>query len=1328
MATTDKVINATLKLGIDQAGQTVQSLEQIDRQVEGLVGYIRELEKAGGVVGKALLGEIKDVSDTDRILTLVKGNILEAQAKVNELVVQVQNLQGAGKNQTLEYAKALEALVAAQVELNKVTGEYETLQGRENAPASRAAVPQGGIRPPQPVGGIAQDFDLQLQRLFETLLQNITATTLQNNATLAQAIPIVQDLGSVGLNPALPSSVGTSFPQGTAAKLAGAEFIVGGENATLASFIQDVTKGTEEAIGKIKGVVAAYQEISNVLRTFDEVAQTLTKYREERKRLQDLDAQQEEAQKASEQARQARQQAQERLQGQESSALESQEKAVKLAEANEASATKSIQTTTRKIAANEAEQLATTETTGAIQASTVAREREATVTASASASGASSLTSLAGAAGTMAVQLAASIAPMIAIGVAMDQLNKQVANAQKPIDDFIGGFDKVDVTQIDAAKQLQNSGTEQLEALRATEQAKIDALVEQQNAAKYVIEGWKDSVASPFRATLDLMGFDVDSLEQKVTELDGQIEAVTGNINLLNESWVQNLAVTNDLIAANRENYQAELDRYRLLGTATTDTLAKQQLDLTNQQTFLEEQAFQNQQVLNDAITTTLSGAKFDSQSFLQAFQENFNIADYDGALVTVYDYLKGIQEGTVTLNDQSQDLTSRLLEYQYRYQAQIGDLSVSTEAFLAILQGVDLNNPEAVATALKTINETYSRNYSTLSEATADFNNDIAFWVDTNAFNQDQKAAFDALRERLQAIGEVGDVALGINALNRSQSIPAANTEGERINAELEKNAEQQALIQDQFLQQVAGIRERTTAFNNELNTLATATTQQVEGQVTKINRDLEVKLFEIEQQGKLLEQFRPSSTEYELTRATIRALESDVLDLNDQLQFWNEEVRQSAKVREDEAYAIRRAEELEKKRTATLEQLNQQIEVSGKNFEKAQADLDALLSSLAKQDFRQGVRDDFNAQIATAQEIERQQAFDKQVQDAIEAGNKTQLDAQTNFQKTLTKGEVDFQKSQAQRQEAYFEATEKAEKDFAFRRQRALEDLNDQLLDAVENNDVRAFINAEKTAQKRFEREDEDFAKQQEEAEKRYEKERTLAENQYAERVAQSIQQHQEQMQLREVQNVERINQLIEQNNRELKESEKLRNALAEIEAAWREEDAAIERENRIRGTEERVQLAQQEQEELLAIQAFFAGEQVKLTDEMWQRILKMGYSTAEALIAVSNQFAEPAYANPNANVALPYGGVVPFAEGGVIRKPTLALMGETPQNDEWLIPFPKGQNLFEALGNQFGSRTAPNISVDASGWSISGENTREQVLEYVIEAVNMAVREVM
>ena len=103
-----------------------------------------------------------------------------------------------------------------------------------------------------------------------------------------------------------------------------------------------------------------------------------------------------------------------------------------------------------------------------------------------------------------------------------------------------------------------------------------------------------------------------------------------------------------------------------------------------------------------------------------------------------------------------------------------------------------------------------------------------------------------------------------------------------------------------------------------------------------------------------------------------------------------------------------------------------------------------------------------------------------------------------------------------------------------------------------------------------------------------------------------------------------------------------------------------------------------------------------------------------------AFGSGFQVPGFAFANGGIAA--GGFQAFATGGIVTGPTLGLVGEGRYN-EAVIPLPDGKSVPVDLGGMSGAMSgAPitvNVSVDAKGSEVQGDNTQGAALGRAIAA---------
>lgn len=980
----------------------------------------------------------------------------------------------------------------------------------------------------------------------------------------------------------------------------------------------------------------------------------------------------------------------------------------------------------------------------------------------------------------IATSAAAALVPLVAISALFLALDEGSKTATSPLTEYLDTLEKVDARQVDVTRTIREGGEQQLILTRRNEEAKLAELQRQIDQQQELQSQFREELTgrnittevlailgikkessqeivdqigdfldytiflpvtllqegieklggkslNPLQVTLDALGFDADESEKKVDDLNQQLEVVSSNVDALNASWAQSLAVTEDLIDANSRAYDVEKQREQLLALNSTASLNQQiRLNIAEQQN-LTQWADANAEVLSQAIDRSLEPFNTSEEGFLARLNSVID-RDLSGGMVNSMQEFFDLQaKGLIAIQDVFQDnplkasLDSNKTLLQSTDNSGLSQVLRNTLDLIANLDpGAKLEDQqtalEKVNTLLKESVVGFDQTFTNFGDLTTFLNEQVAEIAKNGTPEQIQ--GLQALQSQLSQFGVVFDTTIQLGVVTTDESAKRVQEEQGKLQERQQANADQAALLNEKLVRQVVTINEGIGKTEKELSTLASATSAQVDSQIASLQNQIQAREEALDQLRALYATLDPRSQEAQDLNLQIASIEVDLDGLVKQMEFWDTEVRKAAENRQKEA----EAQALENKRQGALERLTDELDRNADALDKAQGELEAYNAELDKQAQRQATRDDFNARIAAAQALEAEQGRQDQIKKVQDDALKAQGEQLERYTKTQSEQLTQYREAQGEKETRYQESTLKAQEDFNLRRLRAQQDLDDKLLQAVENNDVRSFIQAQREADKRFSREDEDFDKQTSERVKAREKELEADRVAFEKRQQQAREQFEEQAQAQTEATTARVQQIIASGVVEVKESQKLRDELAKIEAAWREEDKQLQEAARRDQLNDRITALQEEGDTLLDIQAFYAQQQIDVTQQMYEAITKMGFSAAEVLQLAGNQ-ADQLKSNIAASLSVGTGagsgGNVGnlfnkvknfgfFAEGGVAREPTFAVLGEDPNAYDVVTPVPKGStfiNELSRLGIKTGgdSTSSTIIQVDMGGVTV-------------------------
>lgn len=415
-------------------------------------------------------------------------------------------------------------------------------------------------------------------------------------------------------------------------------------------------------------------------------------------------------------------------------------------------------------------------------------------------------------------------------------------------------------------------------------------------------------------------------------------------------------------------------------------------------------------------------------------------------------------------------------------------------------------------------------------------------------------------------------------------------------------------------------------------------------------------------------------------------------------------------------EEQAIRATEEAERRRSETGEdrrvrdaraeedyqqQASQRMERHLENLLKIQADGNARIEKL-------------NADLS-AIPAERAQAL----ADAEQKANASIATLQSEFFASELKA---LEKFQAQEKKAQ----EKANRE----RLRILNDLNDRLNDAARENNVIAFLQAQREGNKQLEQQSENLSVEARERQEAYIAERRDRAQQFEERNAQlRAQLAQETEQIRKTYEERRttIAAQIEAEKAAIAERTKAaidayakENAAAQAAYEQRrkrqeEDDARADRRAEEALGRQLAEIDRKAQAELRAVQAVY-GATLEI-ERAAQRIQALAANTGKGPVPFGPQ-PKPAGFTPSTGPSLGFQPLfTKFATGGVASRPTIGLFGEKPGMAEAFIPFRPSEGLGKAL-QRYGA--GANITINATVGDIASMRQVEEAMRDTVSQV--------
>ena len=99
----------------------------------------------------------------------------------------------------------------------------------------------------------------------------------------------------------------------------------------------------------------------------------------------------------------------------------------------------------------------------------------------------------------------------------------------------------------------------------------------------------------------------------------------------------------------------------------------------------------------------------------------------------------------------------------------------------------------------------------------------------------------------------------------------------------------------------------------------------------------------------------------------------------------------------------------------------------------------------------------------------------------------------------------------------------------------------------------------------------------------------------------------------------------------------------------------------------------------------------------------------------------------ARPYANGGMAYGGFTPFASGGIVKGPTLGLVGEGRHN-EAIVPLPNGKSIPVEMGKGMGGDVNSSVVVNINNGGGSESSTKGSQGNQLAKGIEGAVKDVI
>lgn len=314
------------------------------------------------------------------------------------------------------------------------------------------------------------------------------------------------------------------------------------------------------------------------------------------------------------------------------------------------------------------------------------------------------------------------------------------------------------------------------------------------------------------------------------------------------------------------------------------------------------------------------------------------------------------------------------------------------------------------------------------------------------------------------------------------------------------------------------------------------------------------------------------------------------------------------------------------------------------------------------------------------------------KRIQDANEQIAKlgeSLTEVATKYFADRRKIESDYMRSELAALTKFRADEEKASAQYNKERKRRLEDLNDDLLDAESANDVVRFIAAQKAAEKDLNRQKEDFDDQTKERQAQYDEERAQAQEQLQDR----LNQLQDEASARRADIQQQIQERQQARNEIIKD---IRDQLAAENARYKEQTDAAQAAFDLRAKRQKEDDDRQDKARAAALQKSLKEiDDKRKAEEVAAGIVRVAWiSAANSIAAAARAAASARSSSSSSGSGSGSGGggsgsgggsgytPTAFAFGGVIKKRTIAEMGERPGYHEAVIPYRPSEGLERTL----------------------------------------------
>lgn len=591
-----------------------------------------------------------------------------------------------------------------------------------------------------------------------------------------------------------------------------------------------------------------------------------------------------------------------------------------------------------------------------------------------------------------------------------------------------------------------------------------------------------------------------------------------------------------------------------------------------------------------------------------------------------------------------------------------------------------------------------------------------IAFKLFTDLLAQQQAALEDA---KAQLAGDTqGRIDNAIAIRNASADSVKAQLEEQQIKlqiiqADLATRKAQLKDIQDQYAALGAAFDPARRAALGQAGQLLEDSISELTAQEQELNRSIQnttdVILPGVEAREREQEAIRGSETALRDREAAEKTLAGLYEQRNRALE---QAAQQEAQINQDRNRTALRDEE----------DFNRQREDKLKDNLQKLADIDAAgLDKLAS------IREQGNNKIAA-------------VDTRISALNQQINDVASKYLKSRARLESDAAKSRADAIKKSQQDETRALQDFNRRKAEIQKSYDDALLSATENNDVVAAIEAQrqKTADTASASGDygtakadraqalaDELAKIEEIKQARLADLQAQADEQRAALQAQITEEHANRAQI-----IAEIQAQLDAEKKRIEETKKA--TLAAQQEALAKEDEA--RALRLRRLAEDEQIADRRRADSLARQltdidnkARKEAQAAGIVETAWLAAASRIAAAASSLggSSRSSSLAASGYSSP---VSRGGARLVAFASGGVVKQPTLALMGERPGYNEAIMPFRKSEGIEAALSRLNTQQSAPtfnfgNIELGGGVSPADFESTMNQFAMTVIQAVGSA-----